>query len=147
MRWVELIVFVFAVTALASGCVNDSDWRDDEDGDDDVADAGDTDSEDSDSDSAALTSGVRGYTLVIGAEFDGVHVDASEFGTGFGAGSVISDENGYYEMELSPGVYSISAFYVVAASYDCAGGLIPVVVSTGLWVDLDVDLYCSDLDP
>ena len=143
MRKIEqALVFVLwaLLTVSPSGCGDDERTDDDTDDTDDAdggADAG------PDSGSDWGSSGVFGHAWSFYGG-DGVYVAFSEIDV-YGA-STTSDEDGYYELELPAGVYDGHASLYDSPWVDCEGWVEPVVVSTGLWVEIDIDLQCADID-
>jgi hypothetical protein len=165
MRKIEqtLVFVLWALLVISpSGCgdderADDGNEPDDTEADDAGADAGETDTEnDAGSDSGAIddSSGVRGYTSCgltcptipgEGNLASGVDFYACDTAYGPSAGSGESNEDGYYEITLPPGVY-IVRFDYNGSWWECSEDVSPVVVGEGIWVDLDVYLICADFD-
>ncbi len=149
-RSVAATIFL-AFSVFVSGCLDETEERqiDNEPIDGDQGDTEDTDTGadagDTDTDWMTNPSGIRGY-VKIGNPWEGVIVSAGNLGTNTGGGATHTDVDGYYEIELPSGAYSVSALYFMSNGAECWDGLTPVIVSTGLWVEVDLDLVCEDVD-
>jgi len=144
MRRIEqaLVLVLWALlTVSPSGCVDDERPDDGEIDDTDDGDGG----ADAGPDASSDSSGVFGTTITMSA-CEGVSVSFSNFVEGWAGGGTTSGVGGYYQIELPAGVYEGSAYLYAAPYTECDGWVSPVVVSAGLWAEIDIYLYCADVD-
>jgi hypothetical protein len=90
----------------------------------------------------AGSTGIRGHVRCDGTSVV-TEVGASALVDEAAGGESWSDETGYFEFEVTPGVYRVSTYYYGSWCLDGYGEVEPVVVSGGVWVDIDIDCRCG----
>jgi hypothetical protein len=139
MRKIEqaLVFFFWALlTVSPSGCGDDERPDDSENDDTDDGDGGADAGPDASTDWGS--SGVFGHVYCVCGDAD-VHWTGSGFSAGSYSASTTTGPDDYYEVELPPGLYNGYASSGLGTYEVCEGWVSQVLVSDGLWVEIDIE--------